>query len=154
MRSKDRLGVFLDSSTSKNISEVMSMNTFICILDQNRKNKIRERLGEASELIKSDNFLPKFRNRQKNYPVEWDKSVEIAKKKENPEHYLAVVWAKNNIKKSLEWLKKLINIARNKLAILKARKAQKISQDSVGYEYNAKGRADYENMLGGLFNLR
>lgn len=153
MRSKDRLGVFLDSSTSKNISEVMSMNTFICILDQNRKNKIRERLGEASELIKSDNFLPKFRNRQKNYPDEWDKSVEIAKKKDNPEHYLAVVWARNNIKKSLEWLKKLINIARNKLAILKARKGQEISQD-VGYEYNAKGRADYENMLGGLFNLR
>lgn len=132
----------------------MSMNTFICILDQNRKNKIRERLGEASELIKSDNFLPKFRNRQKNYPDEWDKSVEIAKKKDNPEHYLAVVWARNNIKKSLEWLKKLINIARNKLAILKARKAQETSQDSVGYEYNAKGRADYENMLGGLFNLR
>lgn len=152
MRSKDRLGVFLDS-TSENISEVMSMNTFKCILDQNRKNKIRERLGEASELIKSDNFLPKFRNRQKNYPDEWDKSVEIAKKKDNPEHYLAVVWARNNIKKSLEWLKKLINIARNKLAILKARKAQEISQD-VGYEYNAKGRADYENMLGGLFNLR
>lgn len=154
MRSKDRLGVFLDSSTSKNISEVMSMNTFKCILDQNRKNKIRERLGEASELIKSDNFLPKFRNRQKNYPDEWDKSVEIAKKKDNPEHYLAVVWARNNIKKSIEWLKKLIDIARNKLAILKARKAQINSQDSVGYEYNAKGRADYENMLGGLFNLR
>ena len=73
------------------------MNTFKCILDQNRKNKIRERLGEASELIKSDNFLPKFRNRQKNYPDEWDKSVEIAKKKDNPEHYLAVVWARNNI---------------------------------------------------------
>ena len=130
------------------------MNTFKCILDQNRKNKIRERLGEASELIKSDNFLPKFRNRQKNYPDEWDKSVEIAKKKDNPEHYLAVVWARNNIKKSIEWLKKLIDIARNKLAILKARKAQINSQDSVGYEYNAKGRADYENMLGGLFNLR
>ena len=130
------------------------MNTFKCVLDQNRKNKIRERLGEASELIKSDNFLPKFRNRQKNYPDEWVKSVEIAKKKDNPEHYLAVVWARNNIKKSLEWLKKLINIARNKLAILKARKAQEISQDSVDYEYNAKGRPDYENMLGGLFNLR
>ncbi|MBB1531254.1 hypothetical protein HG463_001100 [Candidatus Saccharibacteria bacterium] len=130
------------------------MNTFKYILDQNRKNKMREKLGKASELIKSDNFLPKFRNRQKNYPDEWEKSVEIAKKKDNPEHYLAVVWAKNNIKKSLEWIRKLINIARNKLAILKARKAQKISQYSVDYEYNAKGRADYENMLGGLFNLK
>lgn len=131
------------------------MNTFKYILDQNRKNKMREKLGKASELIKTDTFLPKFRNRQKNFPEEWDKSVEIAKKKDNPEHYLAVVWARNNIKKSLEWLKKLINIARNKLAILKAKKVQKISR-SMGYEttYNAKGRADYEDMLGGLFNLR
>lgn len=138
----------------------MSVKTSTFILDQKRKDTIRKNLGKSSELIKTDNFLPKFRNRQKNYPDEWDKSVEIAKKKDNPEHYLAVVWAKNNIKKSLEWLKKLINIARNKLAILKAKMDQKASQGlklkDMDYEidYNPEGRAKYESMLGGLFNIR
>ena len=136
------------------------MKTSTFILDQKRKDTIREKLGKSSELIKTDNFLPKFRNRQKNYPDEWKESVEIAKKKDNPEHYLAVVWARHNIKKSLEWLKKLINIARNKLAILKAKMDQKASQGlklkDMDYEagYNAEGRAKYESMLGGLFNLR
>ena len=138
----------------------MIVKTSTFILDQKRKDTIRKNLGKSSELIKTDNFLPKFRNRQKNYPDEWDKSVEIAKKKDNPEHYLAVVWAKNNIKKSLEWLKKLINIARNKLAILKAKMDQKASQGlklkDMDYEidYNPEGRAKYESMLGGLFNIR
>ena len=138
----------------------MSVKTSTFILDQKRKDTIRKKLGKSSDLIKTDNFLPKFRNRQKNYPDEWDKSVEIAKKKDNPEHYLAVVWAKNNIKKSVEWLRKLINIARNKLAILKAKMDQKASQGlklkDMDYEvnYNPEGRAKYESMLGGLFNLR
>lgn len=138
----------------------MGVKTSTFILDQKRKDTIRKNLGKSSELIKTDNFLPKFRNRQKNYPDEWDKSVEIAKKKDNPEHYLAVVWAKNNIKKSLEWLKKLINIARNKLAVLKAKMDQKASQGlklkDMDYEveYDPEGRAKYESMLGGLFNLR
>lgn len=130
------------------------------ILNDRRIQTMRSSLKEASGLIKTDNFLPKFRNRQKNYPDEWDKSVEIAKKKDNPEHYLAVVWAKNNIKKSLEWLKKLINITRNKLAVLKAKMDQKASQGlklkDMDYEveYDPEGRAKYESMLGGLFNLR
>ena len=136
------------------------MKTSTFILDQKRKDTIREKLGKSSELIKTDNFLPKFRNRQKNYPDEWNKSVEIARNKDNPEHYLAVVWAKNNVKKSLEWLKKLINIARNKLAVLKAKMDQKASQGlklkDIDYEvdYNPEGRAKYESMLGGLFNIR
>ena len=130
------------------------------VLNEKHIQAMRFSLKEASYLIKNDNFLPKFRNRQKNYPDEWDKSVEIAKKKDNPEHYLAVVWAKNNIKKSLEWLKKLINIARNKLAILKAKMDQKASQGlrlkdmDCEVDYNPEGRAKYERMLGGLFNLR
>lgn len=138
----------------------MGVKTSTFILDQKRKDTIREKLGKSSELIKTDNFLPKFRNRQKNYPDEWNKSVEIAKKKDNPEHYLAVVWAKDNIKKSLEWLKKLINITRNKLAVLKAKMDQKASQGlklkDMDYEveYDPEGRVKYESMLGGLFNLR
>lgn len=130
------------------------------ILNDRRIQTMRSSLKEASDLIKTDNFLPKFRNRQKSYPDEWNKSVEIAKKKDNPEHYLAVVWAKNNIKRSLEWLKKLINITRNKLAILKAKMDQEASQgyrlQDLDYEvnYNPEGRAKYESMLGGLFNLR
>lgn len=130
------------------------------ILNDRRIQAMRSSLKEASDLIKTDNFLPKFRNRQKSYPNEWNKSVEIAKKKDNPEHYLAVVWAKDNIKKSLEWLKKLINITRNKLAVLKAQMDQKASQGlrlkDMDYkvDYNPEGRAKYEDMLGGLFNLR
>nr|DAO33358.1 MAG TPA: hypothetical protein [Caudoviricetes sp.] len=130
------------------------------VLNEKRIQAMRFSLKEASYLIKNDNFLPKFRNRQKNYPDEWNKSVEIARQKDDPEHYLAVVWAKNNIKKSLEWLKKLINIARNKLAVLKAQMDQKASQGlrlkDMDYkvDYNPEGRAKYEDMLGGLFNLR
>lgn len=78
------------------------------MLDSKRIKTMRQRLGEASNLIEADQFLPFFRNRQINYPAEFEKSVEIARRKRDPQRYLATVWSKKNISKSLEWLGSLI----------------------------------------------
>lgn len=73
---------------------------------------MREHLGEASNLIKSDAYLPMFRNRQIKYPEEFAESVRQAAKKRNPEKWLSKVWACANIGTSLKMLGKYIARAR------------------------------------------
>lgn len=51
------------------------------IVDNQRIATMRELLGEASDLIKDDAYLPMFRNRQKNNPEEFQQSIQIAKTK-------------------------------------------------------------------------
>lgn len=78
------------------------------MLDFKRIKTMRLRLGRASQIIKTDKFLPFFRNRQIRYPEEFEKSVEIASKKRDPQRYLATVWNESNIEKSIRWLRSLI----------------------------------------------
>lgn len=81
-------------------------------LDSQRVAAMRKSLGKiASTIIKDDQFLPLFRNRQKRFPEEFEESVKIAQKKKAPYRYLAKVWAKNNIEKSLKWLRGMLNRA-------------------------------------------
>ena len=50
-------------------------------MDKKRIMTLRKRLGKASKLIRDDNFLPMFRNRQIRYQKEFEESVKIASKK-------------------------------------------------------------------------
>jgi hypothetical protein len=87
-------------------------------VDNQRAKTMRERLGEASELIESDQYLPLYRNRQMHYPDLFKFSIELAKKKDNPARYFATLWSSKNLAKSIDWLAKLVNLAKSKAAEL------------------------------------
>lgn len=111
------------------------------IVDNKRIATMRERIGRASSLIKSDAYLPMFRNRQKNHKEEFEKSIEIAKTKRNPERYLASVWAVKNIKKSLVWLRGTINRGIAKAAEMRRQARFQKEQSRLKREFNPEGRA-------------
>lgn len=127
------------------------------IINAQRISTMRNRLGkEASKIIKNDNFLPMFRNRQKNYQDEFNQSVEIAKRKNNPTHYLAKIWAKNNVEKSLKWLRSFINRAKVKLADLRHQARMAALEKKYQERVNQAGRDKLEKLINDskLFSLR
>ena len=108
---------------------------------------LRNRLGKASDLIKNDEFLPMFRNRQIHFKKEFEESVKLAKKKNNPEHYFASIWSCKSLEKTLEMIRKMIY-----LAIEKAREYQtnieRIKQEAdVKANFNPEGRVKLVEML-------
>lgn len=117
---------------------------------------MRLRLGEASDLIKNDAFLPMFRNRQKHFPEEFKKSVEIAKTKENPERYLSKIWGLSSLKKSVEWLKMMINRAKSKLAEMRQALAERKREQKFKQEHNPEGREKLAKLYqkNNLFGLK
>ena len=67
-------------------------------LDEKRKNTMKERLGEACQFIDDERYLPMFRNRQKRFPEEFAKSIELAKKiKNGASKYFAHIWSSKKI---------------------------------------------------------
>lgn len=95
------------------------------MVDAPRIETMRLRLGKASGLVDDDKYLPMYRNRQIHYKELFDFSVKLAKKKNNPSRYFAVMWGKANLKKTLEWLQKLINLAKSAKARLSHDSKQK-----------------------------
>lgn len=86
-----------------------------------RVKTLRRRLGKAADIIKSDTYLPMFRNRQIKYPTEFEESVRQAMRKKNPERWLAKVWACANIVSSLKMLGKYLAKAKSMAAETAAR---------------------------------
>ena len=116
-------------------------------MSEKRIVTLRNRLGKASDLIKNDEFLPMFRNRQIHFKKEFEESVKLAKKKNNPEHYFASIWSCKSLEKTLEMIRKMIY-----LAIEKAREYQtnieRIKQEAdVKANFNPEGRAKLVEML-------
>lgn len=116
-------------------------------MSEKRIVTLRNRLGKASDLIKNDDFLPMFRNRQVHFKKEFEESVKLAKKKRNPEHYFASIWSCKSLKKTLEMIRKMIY-----RAIEKAREYQasieRIKQEAdVKANFNPEGRAKLAEML-------
>ena len=110
------------------------------IVDEKRIATMRRHLGKASELVKDDAYLPMFRNRQKNNPSEFEKSIEIAKTKRNPVRFFAAMWSTKNLKKSLVWLREAIARAVARAAEMKHAAKQKQQDAKFAAEYNADGR--------------
>lgn len=116
-------------------------------MSEKRIVTLRNRLGKASDLIKNDEFLPMFRNRQIRFKKEFEESIKLAKKKNNPEHYFASIWSWKALKKTLEMIRKMIY-----RAIEKAREYQanieRIKQEAdVKANFNPEGRAKLLTML-------
>lgn len=112
-------------------------------LDEKRKNTMRVRLGEACQFIDDERYLPMFRNRQKRFPEEFAKSIELAKKiKNGASKYFAHIWSSKNINKSLEILRSIINRAKSLLAKIRFEKKQlaRISKSKKGANISLRER--------------
>lgn len=107
---------------------------------------MREALGEACNFIDDEKFLPMFRNRQKNWPEEFELSVKLAKKKTNASKYFASIWGVKNLKESLAILRKMISRAKSKLAerLHNAKIQARINSANKGVNYSL--REKFENM--------
>lgn len=120
------------------------------IIDNKRIVTMRKHLGEASELIKNDAYLPMFRNRQKKYKQEFDKSVEVAKTKRDPERYLASVWSLKNLEQTLLWMRSRIARAVNELARRRQEKKIRKMEKKARRETNYSGRTRLSKMYGDM----
>ena len=116
-------------------------------MSEKRIVTLRNRLGKASDLIKNDDYLPMFRNRQIHFKKEFEESIKLAKKKRNPEYYFASIWSCKSLEKTLEMIRRMIY-----RAIEKAREYQanieRIKQEAdVKANFNPEGRAKLIAML-------
>ncbi len=106
-------------------------------IDKRRADKMRLRLGSAVKLIDDERYLPMFRNRQINYNKEFEFSVKLAKKKSDPKRYFASLWSSKNLAKTVDWLRKLMNLAKHKAAALRQ---QQKSKQEYALDFNEDGR--------------
>ena len=120
------------------------------IIDNKRIATMRKHLGEASELIKNDAYLPMFRNRQKKYKQEFDESVEVAKKKRDPARYLASIWSVKNLEQTLLWMRSRIARAVNELARRRQEKKIRKMEKKARRETNYSGRTRLSKMYGDM----
>lgn len=116
-------------------------------MSEKRIVTLRNRLGKASDLIENDEYLPMFRNRQIHFKKEFEESIKLAKKKNNPEHYFASIWSCKSLKKTLEMIHRMIY-----RAIEKAREYQvnieRVKQEAdVKANFNPEGHAKLAEML-------
>lgn len=111
------------------------------IVDNRRIATMRELLGEASDLIKDDAYLPMFRNRQKNNPEEFQKSIEIAKTKKDPVRYFSTMWSPKKFKQTLICLRGMINRIMSKIAELRHQASLRKEAERFKREYNVEGRS-------------
>ena len=116
-------------------------------MSEKRIETLRNRLGRASELIVKDDYLPMFRNRQIHFKKEFEESVKLAKKKNNPEHYFASIWSCKALKKTLEMIRKMIYRAIEKAREYQANIERVKAEEDVKNNYNPEGRAKLITML-------
>lgn len=110
---------------------------------------LKGRLGEISNQL-DEQYLPMFRSRQINYPELWDFSVKLSAKKDNPGHYLAKLWGRASLNKTIDWISKLINAAKSKVIEkfheVKAKISAKKEQEIANQPMNRAMRRKYERM--------
>ena len=112
---------------------------------------LRKRLGKASKLIRDDNFLPMFRNRQIRFQKEFEESVKIASRKRNPEHFFASIWSCKNIEKTLKMMRSIIYRAIEKVRGLQESIKRIKTEQSIKNNINPIGLAKIARMKQGLF---
>ena len=122
-------------------------------MDKKRIMTLRKRLGKASKLIRDDNFLPMFRNRQIRFQKEFEESVKIASKKRNPEHFFASIWSCKNIEKTLKMMRSIIYRAIEKVRGLQESIKRIKTEQSIKNNINPIGLAKIARMKQGLFKV-
>lgn len=105
-------------------------------VDERRIEKMQQRLGKATKLISDNRYLPMFRNRQLNYTKEFDFSVKLSKKKRDPRRYFASIWSSRNLAKTVDWLRKMMNLAKHEAA---ARRQQQKLENQTALQFDISG---------------
>ena len=116
-------------------------------MSEKRIATLRNRLGKASDLVKNDEYLSMFRNRQIRFKKEFEESIKLAKKKNNPEHYFASIWSCKALKKTLEMIRKMIYRAIEKAREYQANIERIKQEEDVKANFNPDGRARLITML-------
>lgn len=116
-------------------------------MSEKRIVTLRNRLGKASDLIENDDYLPMFRNRQIHFKKEFEESIKLAKKKNNPEHYFASIWSCKSLKKTLEMIRKMIYRAIEKAREYQANIERVKAEEDIKNSYNSEGHARLAGML-------
>lgn len=114
---------------------------------------LRKRLGKASKLIRDDNFLPMFRNRQIRFKKEFEESIKIASRKRNPEHFFAVIWACRNIEDTLRMMRSIIYRAIEKARELQESIKRIKTEQSIKNNLNHTGLEKFSKMKHDLFRV-
>ena len=122
-------------------------------MDKKRIMTLRKRLGKASKLIKDDNFLPMFRNRQIRYKKEFEESIKVAAKKRNPERLFAKSWSCENIEKTLKMMRSIIYCAIEKARELQESIKRIKTEQDIKNNINPIGLTKIARMKQGLFKV-
>ena len=122
-------------------------------MDKKRIMTLRKRLGKASKLIRDDNFLPMFRNRQIRFQKEFEESVKIASRKRNPEHFFAVIWACRNIEDTLRMMRSIIYRAIEKARELQESIKRIKTEQSIKRNLNPAGLKELSKMKRNIFRV-
>ena len=122
-------------------------------MEEKRITTLRKRLGKASKLIKDDNFLPMFRNRQIRFQKEFEESVKIARKKRNPEHFFAVIWACRNVEDTLRMMRSIIYRAIEKTRELQESIKRIKTEQSIKRKLNPAGLKELSKMKRNIFRV-
>lgn len=120
-------------------------------MEEKRIITLRKRLGKASKLIRDDNFLPMFRNRQIRFQKEFEESVKIASRKRNPEHFFAVIWACRNIEDTLRMMRSIIYRAIEKARELQESIKRIKTEQSIKRNLNPAGLKELSKMKRNIF---
>lgn len=122
-------------------------------MEEKRIITLRKRLGKASKLIKDDNFLPMFRNRQIRFQKEFEESVKIASRKRNPEHFFAVIWACRNIEDTLRMMRSIIYRAIEKARELQESIKRIKTEQSIKRNLNPAGLKELSKIKRNIFRV-
>lgn len=117
------------------------------IIDSKRITTLKSRLGEAAELVDSDNFLPMFRNRQKSHPEEFKLSIKLAKAKKKPSRFFAAIWSKKNLTKTLSWIRSAIDKIKAKKEDSRLECKRQAEINKLKKDFNKEGRKKIDLLI-------
>lgn len=120
------------------------------IVDEMRVKTMRERLGKASKLIESDQYLPMFRNRQIQFKNEFEFATDYYLKHRTDNgvnrRCFAKMWGRSKLAETLQTIRAMME--RVKAVVREAAiAAKKLADDTrLQAEFNPTGRDRYEKM--------
>lgn len=90
------------------------------MITADRIRTMRNRLGQASELVNNDSYLPRARRVQMDCtPEEFEGICRLAKQADNPQHYFMKLISKSAIERTLDYVRRILKRSVNALLYLK-----------------------------------
>lgn len=128
------------------------------ILCDRRIATMKQRLGQAVELIDGEQFLGVFRNRQINHTKEFEASVKMVKSMEragkirDAKRYFAKIWSREKLSETLRIMREFLNRQLSKLAEKREQARRNFRNSSIQASKNEEGLKRFE-LLKRQYNL-